>query len=51
VLAPGDPSVLATMLAALVTTYLSEAMDGTLDGRFTREDLHALIDRTFRKPA
>jgi AcrR family transcriptional regulator len=48
VFAGGDPAVLATMLAAIVTTYLSEWMEGGLDPRFSREDLHALIERTFR---
>jgi AcrR family transcriptional regulator len=47
VLVDGDPSVLATMLAALVATYLSEWMEGSLDERFSRDDLHALVDRTF----
>jgi hypothetical protein len=36
------------MLAALLSTYLSELMDGGLDARFSREDLHALVERTFR---
>jgi AcrR family transcriptional regulator len=47
-LVDGDPSVLATMLAALLATYLSEFMEGGLEDRFSREDLHALVERTFR---
>jgi AcrR family transcriptional regulator len=49
VLAAGDSSVLATLLAALVTTYLSELMaDGpALAERFSRAELHALVERTF----
>jgi AcrR family transcriptional regulator len=49
VLVGGDVPLLAAMLAALVTTYLSELMaDGPLlDERFSRSDLHALVERTF----
>jgi AcrR family transcriptional regulator len=44
----GDPTILAMMLAALLSTYLSELMEGGLDPRFSRDDLHALVERTFR---
>jgi AcrR family transcriptional regulator len=48
----GDAALFATMLAALVTAYLSESFhDGmSLDDRFSRDDLHALVDRAFRAP-
>jgi hypothetical protein len=54
-LEPGDVRMLATLLAALVSTYLSEWMQAAgrdrsrsrLDERFTRDDLHALVERTF----
>jgi AcrR family transcriptional regulator len=49
VLVAGDPAVLATLLAALVTTYLSELMADaeSLDERFPRAELHALVERAF----
>jgi AcrR family transcriptional regulator len=48
----GDPVILAAMLAALMTTYLSESFhhDGAFDDRFSRDELHALVDRAFRTP-
>jgi AcrR family transcriptional regulator len=57
VFAVADGAVLATMLAALLSTYLSEWMQeaseggvhSRLDDRFSRADLHALVERTFRR--
>jgi AcrR family transcriptional regulator len=48
VVVAGDRAFLATMLAAVISTYLSALMEGGLDARFSREDLHALVERTFR---
>jgi AcrR family transcriptional regulator len=53
VLVEGDERMLGLLLSSIVTTYLSEWLPGArggssrLDTRFTRDDLHALVERTF----